>query len=843
MAERILIVEDDLETRHMMALIMRHHAYEVEEVASGAEALEAVKSRRPNLVLLDVMMPEMDGYEVTRQLRRNSATSSVGIVMITAKTHAVDRAAGLLAGADDYITKPIDPADLEQRVAAVLARSGTARKPGEMLAEIAHGAVTLLDVSLAWVFVADLKARALKSATIATDSGEEMGRQLMRRVKGGPGDISFPLAPKISPLCDALIEGASLIDKPVAAVGALPGGDILMRGLEAIGARAASIVPLKVRGQRLGVLLLAHRHEGSPPIDGARFIDLVANQAAMAIENMRLLSEIEQRESDARRTQAFHQTLVNMMGDGLVMLGPRGQVQFVNRRLLRMLGYEEGDVIGRDFVSLVHPGDRPAMQALIGRKGGATTSFEKRILRADGSPLPVLSVFVPGASTSEDVGDVLVLTDLSEQKAREAALEKRNRQLAALNHAGRTMASSLDLDAVPTTILEESVDVFGAQGGSILLIDDASGDLVFQAATGPHTERLAGVHVPVGQGIGGWVAQHAEPTLVSDVRKDPRFYRGIDQTTGLTTTSIIAAPLMIKRKVIGVLELVNKIEGVFDEDDVALLQTLAQSSAVAVDNARLYRDLRIHAVELEQAYEGLKAADKLKDELIQNVSHELRTPLTFIFGYVELIAQGELGPLTQQQAQSLQIVRNKTRALTKVVGDIVTLQRMSVTSLQKRPVAIRELAEQAVKACLLTANQAGLRVEVEAPERIPSIPADEERLSQVFDNLLGNAIKFSPNGGRIVVRVADAGAALRVEVRDSGIGISPDKLGKVFGRFYQVDGSATRRFGGTGLGLAICKEIVDAHGGKIWAESEPGKGSSFFFTLPKDPAGDGHKAN
>ncbi len=818
---------------------MRKEGYQVETADCGLAALEAVARERPDLILLDVMLPDISGHEVARRLRGEPATAGIPIIMLSARASASDRAEGRQAGAEDYVTKPFDPKDLARRVAAAIERGARRRRDprdqsADLLSEIAHGALVVLNVDLVWLFVADRAQHSLRSAAIASVTGEQTARQLISSVKGGPGEVAFPLAPRISPLCEAVLTGESWIDRPLPTLASLPGGELLARGLAGIRVRAASVLPLTLRGERLGAMLLARRGETRAGPRDPHLISLVASQAATGLENMRLLAELERREEDARQASQFHQTLVNTMGDGLVMLDRRDRIQFVNRRMLRMLGYSEEQLLGRDFVTLMYPADQASMRAVLRNSDSGTASFEKRILRADGSPLPVLSVLVPASTQQESIGNVLVLTDLSEQKLRESALERRNRQLAAVNRASQGMAASLDLNAVPGIILRESVEVLGAHGGSILLADEASGDLVFRAASGPEAERVTGLRVPAGQGIVGWVTTHGKSTLVTDAHTDPRFYNGIDRQTGLITVSIVAAPLLINRRAIGVVELINKIEGAFDEEDLTLLETLAQAAAIAVDNARLYRDLHQHTRQLEQAYASLQAADRVKDQMIQNVSHELRTPLTIILGYLELLAEGNMGPLTDQQRQSVEIVRRKGYSLARIVRDIVTLEQMGNVALQRQPTHLLALAEEAVRGAAPASGQAGLTLRIEHDGPLPEVPVDRLRVGQVLDNLLDNAIKFSPSGGEILVRLADIGPALEVSVVDHGIGISPESMGRLFERFYQVDGSATRRFGGVGLGLAICKEIVAAHGGEIRVESEKGRGSSFVFTLPKD---------
>jgi signal transduction histidine kinase len=297
--------------------------------------------------------------------------------------------------------------------------------------------------------------------------------------------------------------------------------------------------------------------------------------------------------------------------------------------------------------------------------------------------------------------------------------------------------------------------------------------------------------------------------------------------------SLLVVPLMVKDRVIGTLAIDQAIPDAFKQDDQRILTIAAAQAAAAIENAQLYTDLDQRAAKLELAYKDLQEVDKLKDELVQNVSHELRTPLTFIKGYVELLLEEDLGPLNGSQRESLTIVSDKTNALTRLVSDIIYLQQVEWESLKFTPQNMREMARLALQSCEVAAVTAGISLHLQAEADLPVIPVDRDRINQVFDNLLGNAIKFSPRGGAISIEVQDTGDMIQVGVRDTGVGIPSEKLDKVFDRFYQVDGSATRRFGGAGLGLAIARRIIEAHGGRIWVESEVGQGSAFKFALPK----------
>jgi len=502
-----------------------------------------------------------------------------------------------------------------------------------------------------------------------------------------------------------------------------------------------------------------------------------------------------------------------------------------------MTGYSEADLIGRDFLTLTHPDDQGEVQRqLTYDRRLQTGSFEKRLMRKDGSTLPVLVVRVPWPpGFNGQSGSVIVLSDLSEQKQREAELERRNRELAALNKAMRAVTSTLDQHTIIQTILQEAVEAVGAEGGSILLLDE-NGDLVFEASVGP--AATVGLRVPRGSGIAGWVVEHGWPALVGAAGQDRRFYAGIDALTGLSTRSVLAVPLIVKGQVFGVVELINKINGPFNDDDLRLIEALTQASAVAIENARLYATLNERARQLESAYAELREVDRLRHELVGNVSHELRAPLTFISSYINLMLDGQWGELNAEQRQGLELVAQKAQMLTQLVAGIVNLQKMDTPPAPDAQFDLCDLARLAARSWEVPLHSAGVTLEREIPVGPLVVLGDRDRIYQVLDNLLSNAAKFTPSGGHVIVRVKDAGEMAQVEVSDTGVGIPADKLGKVFERFYQVkESTPVQGSGGVGLGLAIAKGIVEAHGGQISVTSEPGQGSTFTFTLRKVAAG------
>jgi signal transduction histidine kinase len=255
--------------------------------------------------------------------------------------------------------------------------------------------------------------------------------------------------------------------------------------------------------------------------------------------------------------------------------------------------------------------------------------------------------------------------------------------------------------------------------------------------------------------------------------------------------------------------------------------------------------LRENVEELEESNQKLAAAndelkelDRMKSDLLANVSHELRTPLTAIKGYTDYMLEGKLGSVSDKQEKGLLVVQRNLDRLSKSINALLDFSRMDVgrIALNIQPFSLQGLAEQIQTTVRAELDKKHLVFEAAVDPGLPPVIADREKLAAVIENLVINAIKFTPEGGRITVgatRSAVAGrAAADIVVADTGIGIPEDQLVRIFNRFHQVDGTSTRRFGGVGLGLAIVKSILEAHGAGIAVESQPGRGTTFRFTLP-----------
>ena len=263
-------------------------------------------------------------------------------------------------------------------------------------------------------------------------------------------------------------------------------------------------------------------------------------------------------------------------------------------------------------------------------------------------------------------------------------------------------------------------------------------------------------------------------------------------------------------------------------------QILELHAALASSNRQLEQRVEERTAELRHALERLSELNQLKANLISNVSHELRTPLAHIKGYVELLADSQLGAVSDEQANALGVVRRATERLGRLIEDLIefsSASRIGLT-LNMTPVALPELLAEAVQRSQPKAAKAGVVLSWEVGSELPRPMADRERLGWVIQQLLDNAIKFTPEGGQVTVSAGPEGRTIRVEVVDTGIGIPQERQQEIFEPFHQLDGSPTRRYGGTGLGLALVRLILDAHGAPLNLESRVGEGTRVTFTLP-----------
>jgi signal transduction histidine kinase len=285
-------------------------------------------------------------------------------------------------------------------------------------------------------------------------------------------------------------------------------------------------------------------------------------------------------------------------------------------------------------------------------------------------------------------------------------------------------------------------------------------------------------------------------------------------------------PLLREERIVGGLVVLRREPGAFAAPVVHLLQTFATQSVLAIENARLFR-------EIEEKGRQLETASKHKSQFLANMSYELRTPLNAILGYTELILDRIYGEVGEEVREVLVRLEKSGRHLLALINDVLDLSKIEAgqLTLSLNDYSVKDIVQTVVTGMESLAADKKLTLRSNLPPELPLGRGDERRITQVFLNLIGNAIKFT-DVGEITVRVTTSNGAFVVAVADTGPGIAPEDQEKIFQEFQQGDNSSTRKKGGTGLGLSIAKHIVEMHGGRIWVESSPGKGSTFWFTLP-----------
>ncbi len=387
-----------------------------------------------------------------------------------------------------------------------------------------------------------------------------------------------------------------------------------------------------------------------------------------------------------------------------------------------------------------------------------------------------------------------------------------------------TLNSTLDLDRLLQFIVESAADLLESEEASILLADEKTHELSFVAATGRDPLELRKIPVPFEGSIAGTVFREEKPLIINEVENETRHLGNISESISFEVHSLIAVPLRIRDKVTGVLEALNKRHGQFDEMDLQTLSNIASQAAVAVNNARLVEALT-------RAYDEVGELDRLKSDFIAIASHELRTPLGLIMGYAALLKEGA-DTKASEHAEAVLSSALRMRALIEAMTNMNMLQAGSA-EMETREISLQKVVQTAHDEVIGLVDTKDQMLSISIPETPIEIIADERKLTLALVNILNNSMRFTPADGHIEVRLERKGREAWIEVSDNGIGIPEDQLDRIFTGFYQVDDHMKRRYEGLGLGLAIVKAIVEAHQGRVWAESEGvGRGCTITIALP-----------
>lgn len=404
-------------------------------------------------------------------------------------------------------------------------------------------------------------------------------------------------------------------------------------------------------------------------------------------------------------------------------------------------------------------------------------------------------------------------------------LEGRQQQLLRLVELSVTLNSTLDLDELLQTITATATELLDCEASSILLYDEKNPRLYFAAATGSNPEKLAEIPVPMEGSIAGTIFRTNQALILNDVEHDPRHYSQVSDQIQFQAKTLLGVPMPIKDRTVGVLEALNKRDGVFTDRDVAILSVTAAHAAIAINNARLLKTT-------QQALDKVKETNSIKSHFLSLASHELRTPLGIIIGYATFLQEEAKGELSDHAQQVLNAA-SQMRSLLDQMNNLTLLQADEM-EMKSQKISIQDILNFASDEIIYSAARRNLTLTYAFRDDPIYVSVDPEKTTLAFVNLLNNAIRFSPDGSQIVIGAIEQGKNVLAWVQDHGIGIPTDKLQKVFEEFYQIEPPNTRRYGGLGIGLTIAKGLIEVQGGKITAESEgAGKGATLKVVLPK----------
>ena len=645
------------------------------------------------------------------------------------------------------------------------------------------------------------------------------------------------------------------------------------------GHRSILATPLLREGTPIGAITI-RRMEVRPFSDNQiKLLETFADQAVIAIENVRLFKELEARNRDLTATSEILRvistspTSVQPVFDAIVKNAVRlcearfGAVFRLDSGLVHLAAHHNlsetmlarwqstypmapnsGHVSGRTILTgvAVQVPDILADEEYLGTEHMKAVGFRSllgvpllRGRRAVGAiviyrtdpgqfadkHIELLETFADQAVIA--IENVRLFTEL---EARTLQLSRSVGELKALGEVGQAVSSTLDLETVLSTIVSRATQLAGMDGGSIWEYDEASEAFHLHATDRfpPElVEVLRSAPIRKGEGAVGRLAVTCEPVEIRDIAEEGSYQRRVrDILVRCGYRSVLVVPLLWEDRLLGALGVNRNSAGEFLPEVIELLKTFATQSALAIQNARLFR-------EIEQKSRQLEVASQHKSEFLANMSHELRTPLNAIIGFSEVLSQRMFGEINDKQAEYLADILESGQHLLSLINDILDLSKIEAGRMELEPTEF-DLPSTIENTLILVRERAqrhGITLRCMLDERLGTIRGDQRKVKQVLLNLLSNALKFTPEGGQISVRAAVQVGVAEISVADTGVGIAPEDQEAVFEEFRQV-GTASKKVEGTGLGLAISRKFIELHGGKIWVKSQVGSGSTFAFTLP-----------
>ncbi len=750
----ILIVEDSPTQALHLKYILEQHDYQVTVSRNGRDALEYMKTHKPTIVISDILMPEMDGYDLCRQIRADENLKYVPVILLTQLVDPRDVIRGLLSGADNFVTKPYSEQFLISRIQYILANQ-----------ELRRNAITEMGIEIFFagqkhfitsdrMQILDLLFSTFENAVQRNQELEQANKELRKALE---------TIETINEVSEKL--NRSLMPEGVA---------------EAVAVGVKRLIDYdECRIYRID--------------DEGRFLIPVFFGKRKIEDNKTALAEEYRLE----------------VGEGIIGLAfAKGKPEMVG-------------VVSKHPKSVYKTGIKPPDESMLAVP-----------LQYENKTMGVIVLIKSGLHQFSDA-HLRILTILAGQAA--VAIEnarlmqeerRRTRQLSLINEVSRKAASTLEIDELSKLVVHSISHEYEYAQVLLMLMDNERQELYLQVQSGPYSQHIPAYHrKPIREDLIGKAATTGEVQVLRNAKSEKDY-----QSIVPDAQSELAVPIQTSNKLLGVLNLLSKKQNDFGEKDIAMMKTLADQIAVALENARLYESEK-------RSKELALAANRAKSEFLANMSHEIRTPMNSIIGFSDLLLQENL---PGELVDFVRTIRVNGEELLYIINQILDLAKVETGRMEIELIEfeMRDLVENIVQLLRPRVLDKGLAFEVSTqPKQLPKVETDRTKVRQILVNLIGNAVKFTQEG-KVGLEIKVEGnpdgsqGTLVAHVTDTGIGIGLDKHNAIFEPFTQADASMTRRFGGTGLGLTLCKQMVELLDGKLWFESELGKGSTFSFSIP-----------
>ncbi len=749
----ILIVEDSPTQALHLKHILEKNNYSAHIERNGSDALKYMRKNKPTIVISDILMPEMDGYELCRQIRSEDNLKYIPVILLTQLFDPRDVIRGLLSGADNFVTKPYSEQFLISRIQYILANQELRRNSiTEMGIEIFFAGQKHF-ITSDRMQILDLLFSTFENAVQRNQELEEANKELRKALE---------TIEAINEVTEKL--NRMLMPEDVA---------------EAIAVGVKKLIDY----DDCRIYLIDDEEQYLIPVYyGKKKIDL---------DKKEKIDKLKEK-----------------VGEGIIgTTYSKGKAELI------------ADV-SKHPKAFYNKNEKPADESIL----AVPMQYEDKILG--------VIVLIKSELHHFTEADLRTLTILAGQgavaieNARLLQQEKRQtRQLSLINEVSKKAVSTLNIAELCQHVVESINDEFEDTHIVLMLNEEDNGKLHIQAHDGPFGKYLSNRKY-FDDGIVSKAVKSDKAIFINNVKNESDYKEIVPDVR-----SELVVLIEKKDKLLGVLNLVSSKVNYFDEKDLTMMKMIADQVAMGIINARLYESEK-------ESKEIAQSANRAKSEFLANMSHEIRTPMNSIIGFSDLLLQENL---SGDLVDFIRTIKLNGEGLLEIINQILDLAKVETGRMEvdNQEFDLEKLVDNVTQLLRPKVLDKGLTFKLnKTPQHLPIISADSLKIRQIMVNLIGNAIKFTEEGkielDVIIKQKKKNKAKLLINVKDTGIGIKPEKKGLIFESFTQVDASITRRFGGTGLGLSLCKQMIDLLNGEIWLESEVGKGSTFSFSIPVD---------